>query len=221
MGTMYWQLNDCWPVVSWSSRDYFGKKKALQYALKQAYGQVMISPVVENGHIKVWINSDDLQPNKAIMTVKVLDFNGNVLSDEGFNVDIPENSSLVYYDTLQSVLLGNLNAREVVLQVTLQGAANSLLQKNKLFYFVSPKDLALQNAVIEKKITKTPAGYNIRLNCDKLVKNLQLSTTVKGDFSDNYFDLLPGKPVDIQFKTTVKNAKTAEKITVRSLIDTY
>jgi beta-mannosidase len=46
MGTLYWQLNDCWPVVSWSSRDYFGKKKALMYALPAAYDLVLVSPVV-------------------------------------------------------------------------------------------------------------------------------------------------------------------------------
>lgn len=35
MGTLYWQLNDSWPVVSWSSIDYYGNWKALHYQAKE------------------------------------------------------------------------------------------------------------------------------------------------------------------------------------------
>ena len=43
MGTLYWQLNDCWPAISWSSIDYFGNWKALQYKAKKAFENVLIS----------------------------------------------------------------------------------------------------------------------------------------------------------------------------------
>jgi len=221
MGTMYWQLNDCWPVVSWSSRDYYGKKKALHYAIPAAYDLILISPVIEDGHVKVYISSDDRVLNRAIMTVKVLDFNGNLYSDEGFTVDIPENSSLVYYDTLQSALLGNLDPKEMVLLVTLKSTGFTGMQSKNMLYFVPPKDLELPVPVINKKVTPIPGGYNIKLTCDKLVKNIYLSTSVKGDFSDNYFDMLPGESVDIKFITLKKNAKMGDLIIVKSLIDTY
>jgi len=78
MGSMFWQLNDCWPVVSWSSRDYYHKKKALLFALPSAYANVIISPVTENGHLKVYIVSDELKLHQAIMTVKLMDFEGNL-----------------------------------------------------------------------------------------------------------------------------------------------
>ncbi len=221
MGTMFWQLNDCWPVVSWSSRDYYGKKKALHYALPSAYDLLLISPVVEDGRLKVYISSDDRDFTRATMTVKVLDFSGNLYSDEGFTVDIPGNTSLVYYDTLQSALLGNLNPKEVVILVTLKGVGLSWVKTKNLFYFVSPKDLALPVPIIEKTVTETKTGYNIHLSCDKLVKNLYLSTTVKGEFSDNYFDMLPGESVDILFNTPKKNPKMADLIMLKSLTDTY
>ncbi|MDP1622228.1 MAG: glycoside hydrolase family 2 protein [Bacteroidales bacterium] len=221
MGTMYWQLNDCWPVVSWSSRDYYGKKKALHYAIPAAYDKFLISPVIDDGHIKVYISSDDKELNQAVMTVKVLDFAGNLYSDEGFMTAIPGNSSLVYYDTLQSSLLGNLDPRGLLLLVTLKGFGLSEIEVKNILYFVSPKDLELPLPLVEKVVTETPDGYNIRLSCDKLVKNLYLSTSVKGDFSDNYFDMLPGEAVDIRFTTPKKNPKMGELIVVRSLVDTY
>jgi beta-mannosidase len=182
---------------------------------------VLISPVVEDGHVKVYISTDDPGFARATMTVKLLDFAGNLYSDEGFTVDIPGNSSLVYYDTLQSALLGNLNPKELLLLVTLKGVGFSWIKTKNIYYFASPRDLALPVPVISKTVTQSKNGYTIHLTCDKLVKNLWLSTTVKGEFSDNYFDMLPGESVDVEFITTKKNAKLAELITIRSLVDTY
>jgi beta-mannosidase len=221
MGTMYWQLNDCWPVVSWSSRDYFGKKKALHYALPDAYNPVLISPVVENGHVKVYISSDKQELIQGIMTVKVLDFEGNIHSDEGFSVEIPGDSSLVYYDTLQTALQGNLDPKAVFLLVTLKGSGFPKVEVKNTWYFVAPKDLSLPVPTIEKEVTARPNGYNIHISCDKLVKNLYLSSSQEGNFSNNYFDMLPGESVDIQFITSKKNLKPAEMFEIRSLTDSY
>ena len=72
-----------------------------------------------------------------MMTVKVMDFEGNLYSDDGFRVDIPGNTSLVYYDTLQSALLGRLNPKEVLLLVTLKGDFPAIVAKN-ILYLVPP-----------------------------------------------------------------------------------
>ena len=44
MGSIVWQLNDCWPVASWSSRDYYGRWKALHYVTRKAYADILVSP---------------------------------------------------------------------------------------------------------------------------------------------------------------------------------
>jgi beta-mannosidase len=155
------------------------------------------------------------------MTVKVMDFSGNLYSDEGFDVEIPENSSLVYYDTLQSALTGKLNPRELLLLVTLKGVAFSRIMVKNILYFVPPKDLELPVPEIKKVVTATPSGFNINLSCEKLVKNLYISTSAKGDFSNNYFDLLPGESVDVKFIRKNKSSKKAEEFIVKSLTDTY
>ena len=58
MGTLYWQLNDTWPVVSWSSRDYFGRWKALHYAARDAFAPILISSVLNGDTLEVWGVSD-------------------------------------------------------------------------------------------------------------------------------------------------------------------
>ena len=157
------------------------------------------------------------------MRVELLDFSGKSYSDELFAVDIPGNTSLVYYDTLKSALVGDLSPTKLVLVVTLDGVDKypDRYKEQNLLYFVSPKNLQLPVPVISKKVTETPTGYTIRLSCDKLVKNLFLSTRVKGDFSDNYFDMLPGVPVEVQFITSKKTPGIGDLIVVKSLVDTY
>jgi beta-mannosidase len=223
MGTLYWQLNDCWPGVSWSSRDYYGKKKALHYLLPQVYSKILVSPVKEGGRIKVYISSDDLSNRKAALTVKLLDFAGNSHFEKIIPVDIPANTSLVYWDTLQAALTGNLNPGELVLLVTLEGdnTQSKPVKEKNLLYFVSPKDLLLPVPVISKKIKETPTGYSILLSSDKLAKNIFLSASVKGDFSDNYFDLLPGIPAEVQFSTPKKDLKPGDLFVIKSLADSY
>ena len=58
MGSIFWQLNDCWPVASWSSIDYYGRWKALQYYARRFYAPILVSPHVEDGSLKVYIVSD-------------------------------------------------------------------------------------------------------------------------------------------------------------------
>ena len=223
MGTLYWQLNDCWPVVSWSSRDYYGKKKALQYRLPHLYAKTLVSPVIENGHVKVYVTTDDLSPIKANMSVKLLDFSGRTYTNRTCLVEIPANGSKICFDTLVSALVGKLNPAELVFAVTMEGEDihGENVKADNLLYFVSPKDLLLPVPSISRKIRETPTGYTVLLSSDKLVKNLFLSANLKGSFSDNYFDLLPGVPVEIQFSTTKKSLEIDKLITLKSLVDTY
>ena len=223
MGTLYWQLNDCWPVVSWSSRDYYGKKKALQYRLPHLYAKTLVSPVIENGHVKVYVTTDDLSPIKANMSVKLLDFSGRTYTNRTCLVEIPANGSKICFDTLVSALVGKLNPAELVFAVTMEGENihGENVKAENLLYFVSPKDLLLPVPSISRKIRETPTGYTVLLSSDKLVKNLFLSANLKGSFSDNYFDLLPGVPVEIQFSTTKKSLEIDKLITLKSLVDTY
>ena len=60
MGSLYWQLNDCWPVASWSGIDYFGKWKALHYTVKDVFSNFLISHEINNDSLEVFVVSDSL-----------------------------------------------------------------------------------------------------------------------------------------------------------------
>src|SRR5580698_6605691 len=96
MGSLYWQLNDCWPVASWSSIDSFGRWKALQYYARRFYSPLLISPVVEDGSINVYAVSDKTTPTDAEVRLRLMSMDGRVLDEEHHKVTLPALSSASY-----------------------------------------------------------------------------------------------------------------------------
>ena len=88
MGSIFWQLNDCWPVASWSSIDYYGRWKALQYYARRFYAPILVSPHVEDGSVKVYIVSDKTDSTPASLRVRLMDFDGKVLLEEKHDVEL-------------------------------------------------------------------------------------------------------------------------------------
>ena len=68
-GLLYWQLNDCWPVASWSSIDYFGRWKALHYYAKRFFAPLLLS-CKEEGILTQDININ-AAPNHCIKNLQV------------------------------------------------------------------------------------------------------------------------------------------------------
>jgi beta-mannosidase len=194
MGSMYWQLNDCWPAVSWSSIDFLGNWKALHYDAKKAFKNVLTSSVVENDTLKTYVINDEMKLQRGDLSIRILDFNGKELWAicDTISVD-PLSSQIKYQLNLKSL---KFNKNEVVLET---GFNNQI----SYFYFVRPKELLLPTSEIEQTITKTDSGFTIELLSQTLQKDVFLFSNSKGHFSDNYFDLIPNERKIIEFKTRV------------------
>src|SRR6185295_18349763 len=82
MGSLYWQLNDCWPVASWSSIDYYGRWKALHYTVKEAFQKYLISVDDTGKFFVIYITSDDTGPSKAVLRLITEDFSGHILRSD-------------------------------------------------------------------------------------------------------------------------------------------
>ena len=77
MGSLFWQLNDNWPVVSWSAIDYYGNWKALMYQSKRAFAPILIDTIREDNDLCVYLISDELHDRDDVsMTVELMDFDG-------------------------------------------------------------------------------------------------------------------------------------------------
>ncbi len=206
MGTLYWQLNDCWPVVSWSSIDFFGNWKALHYKAKKSYDNTIVSTYRSKNTLEFYIINDELKEIEDQLNIAIIDFDGNEIWKAMTTARVPSNSSNVYY----SLNIENLDLNEK--NITIVTTFN---HQTRLSYLAHPKDLDLKQAVIDYHITKTESGFNISLNSATLQKDVFLDTKAKGHFSDNYFDLLPNKIVTVSFITS--NNESLEDLQVRSL----
>ena len=219
MGSLYWQLNDCWPVVSWSSRDYYGMKKTLHFFASKFYNDVLISPVIEGEKIKVYVISDRRRAEKNTIRLTLMDFDGNVLFETFKYIDLPPNSCAVYFDTTQSALLQGVDTSQVVLSTALLGLPG--INSFNLLFFKPIKDLNLPRPQFTIRVSANEIGYRIRVLSDKMAKNVHLTVNAPGELRDNDFDILPQDGYEVQFVTHKRIPNLISLITVTSLVDTY
>ena len=173
MGTLYWQLNDCWPVVSLSSRDYNGNQKALHYYVKNEYATLLVSPIIQNGKLQIFVISDSLKDCNADLHLYLTDFRGQKSFDTLIQVTIKTNSSACFFETLISNLIQGKDPGRLVFTAQLTSGNRRLSQNN--IYFSPVKNLLLEKPFISKSIKKTQKGFLITLTTDRLAKNIYLS----------------------------------------------
>ena len=87
MGAIYWQLNDCWPVASWASIDYFGRWKALHYAAKRFFARRLATALDEDGRISYYVHNEEREPYSGVLRVEVRDRDLRIL----FEDEVPVN----------------------------------------------------------------------------------------------------------------------------------
>jgi beta-mannosidase len=228
MGSLFWQIDDCWPVASWSSIDYYGRWKALQYYARRFYNDLLVSPHPEGDAINLYVVSDRTQPTPARLTATLMDFAGHALSQTNTDVTIVPLASKSY---LSLPVKGLLEAHDtgaapdthgVVLYCEL--SVNGQVVSTNRYFFRPFKELNMPAPQISAEVTRTRVGFAVNLSTDKYARAVYLAAPgLDGAFVDNYFDLLPGKPAQVLFRPAraVTLADLRAKLRVRSLVDAF
>ncbi len=221
MGSIFWQLNDCWPVASWSSIDYYGRWKALQYYARRFYAPILVSPHVEDGSVKVYVVSDKTEAKPAMLRVRLMDFAGKVLRDETHAVNVAPLASQVYLDwPLSKIAAAAIDTSRVFVVADLS-ADGSEISRN-LIYLVPVKQVHLPPAPLSVETTGENGSYRIRVTSPVLARSVYLSFgSLDVNVSDNYFDLLPGETVEIAATTSSSLADLKSQLKVISLVDAF
>jgi beta-mannosidase len=203
MGSLYWQINDCWPVASWSGIDYYGKWKALHYFAKEACKNQIISVVIEKGKLLIFGVSDLPQKTSAVIRLNLADFNGLSLWNRPVKVSLPANSSALVYSLDLKELPLNYRKNDVFLTATLVIGTNEIDQE--FVYFAKPRELKLPDPGIKTRISDKGDHFVIEITTQKLCKNLMLiSDNTDVQFSDNFFDMQPGETRLITCPATIR-----------------
>lgn len=194
MGSLFWQLNDSWPVVSWSSIDYYGNWKAMQYQSQRAFAPVLINAIKEGDDLCVYLISDELQDRDDVrLTVELMDFDGKSHGKWTHSGKLSANTSMLFLKKRVDEFLSKQDAATSFLRFTLK-AKNGASLADEVFYFAYPKDQKLPEARIETSVKRRGEAIEMTLKADKLARDIFIEVPVQGvRFSDNFFDLLPGQ----------------------------
>lgn len=192
MGSLYWQLNDSWPVVSWSSIDYYGNWKAMHYQGKRAFAPVLLNAFKEGETLNIYTLSDELKAYKNVsLQMQLMDFDGKVLNKKTIKGEVPANMSTLFHKEDYGELATNPN--NTFLLLTLKDQSGKVLS-DIVYYFSYPKDQDLLGTQIRYKVKQMDGKCEITLSAKQLARDVFIEIPYQGArFTDNFFDLIPGK----------------------------
>ncbi len=221
MGTLYWQINDCWPVASWSSRDYYGRWKALHYYVARAFDDILVSPLVIDDTLETWVVSDRLRPIRGKLNVDIYTLNGQRVNGIERSIRLNADESLKVCELNVKKLIGNYSPSEVVVHCSFTPNGEKKQYANNC-YLLKHKDINFPKAKIEKTIEPKEYGYLLTLQSDKFACGVCLELDGQDYFfTDNYFDLMPGKKVVIKAHTDLPLQEFKQQLRIKTLKETY
>lgn len=229
MGAIYWQLNDCWPVASWSSIDYYGRYKALQYYAKKFYAKELVSAVVDNdtkvdylvscGKQKINVYFISEKEEKKNYTIKAIfsKFDGEIIEEitDDFEIEPFSSRCLMKMDAAY-----NLDEQmNTFMRVIVYDKDENVITESDAC-FLKDKYLNLRKPNIKYKLECNGDEYFIHLMSNTYTKYVWVDLK-KDDviFSDNFFNLYPYETKVISFKS--KKKITEKDIKIINLVDSY
>jgi beta-mannosidase len=224
MGCVYWQYNDTWPSTSWSSVDYFGRWKALQYLAKRFYAPVLVSGVedAKAGTVDVHVTSDRLADCKGQVSWTVTDVAGKPLQSGSKEVDIPARKS----QPVQTVALGDLlkTRKPEDLLVWLKVVVDGTTESENLVTLTYPRAIELVDPQLTSQVVEHDGRFKVILKAahPALWTWLELDG-VDARLSDNFVHVSQDHPVTIEVSPArpMSRDEFQKALRVRSLYDTY
>jgi beta-mannosidase len=224
MGCVYWQYNDIWPGMSWSSVDYFGRWKALHYLAAKFYAPLLVSGLenTKDGSMELFVTSDLLESKQGKVSWNVTDLAGKTLRRDSLDVKIPAR---------KSEKVGTLDLQEQVgehgangLLTWLKLEADGKTVSENLVLFALPKELKLLDPQLSSSVEKSGDGFwvTIRSQAPALWVWLGLENA-DAKYGDNFIHLLPDAPrtIWVQPRRALTPEAFVKELRVRSLFDTY
>lgn len=200
MGTLFWQHNDCWPVASWASRDYYGRWKAQHYYVRKAYDDILISSVVEGDDLIVYAVSDRLENTSGRLQLQVCQFDGTVVHHWGKSVGISGNDSRVCFSAPLAKLLEGADRGTVYVRVDYTDKSGRVYHNN--YCLGKQKDMDYPKVDLQTEVRSIEGGYEVMVSADKFARAVCLSVADNESvYSDNYFDVQPKSSVQVQVRT--------------------
>lgn len=225
MGAIYWQLNDCWPVASWASIDYFGRWKALHYYARRFFSPRMVTAKAEDAKLRMWVHNDSRTALEGTVEVELRDTAYGLLAHMEVPVQVPP-LSVTELDPIDFMQELAERGQDTVF------VAYRLCEKNNTGAYAStlfcrPKQMELPRPNYTVHVLDCGNVFDIYVKSDCYAHQVEIETNLTDrPFSDNYFSLCTPQGVHVALeKDSVAPGVTAEQLReslqVRSVADTF
>jgi beta-mannosidase len=229
MGTLYWQLNDCWPVASWASIDSLGRWKALHYMARNFFAPVLVSGLEDKkkGTVEIHVTNDGAQAADVEIKWTLTTATGKSIISDKMIAKVPSRKNKRITTVKLKQYLDEYGPRNLMLWLEL--VEKRKIVSNNFVTFARPKHLELENPklalkVIDDKDQPEGSDFLVVLKARKPALWTWLELKTGGaKFSDNFFHVRPGRPVKVRVKTNRKMTaeRAREMLVARSLYDTF
>jgi len=218
MGSLYWQLNDCWPGASWSSIDYFGKWKALHYKVRNAFKPLIVSHEILDSNLQIVVTSDLIDSFEGEVEVTCLPFKGDsFLKKWTKKIDLKPLEARTVLSILKNQIPPNS-----YLEIALKNKEKLISSKN--VYLKPFKELDIPNPELEfeTKIEEKENRIFVTIKSKYFAKGVWISSNSENNFSDNFFDLpiLGEKTIILKIKDQEDIQQVVRSLKVKSLWNT-
>jgi len=198
MGSLYWQLNDVWPGASWSSVDWFGRWKALQFHARRFYAPVAVAALRDAaGRTSVSVLNDRTQALHGELRLRVMTLDGQTLRDERRSVEIVPLAATAFATYTDAELLGNADptATVAVFELQVDGEAAS----RGVVYFRAAKEMHWPGDGLHAQLRRAGAGYVLDVQAAHFARAVWIDFgAADAELSDNALTLLPGERVSLR-----------------------
>lgn len=198
MGYLVWQLNDCWPTVSWAGVDYYGRWKGQQYRLKRAFAPIMVSALDDGTKVGLYVNNDCPALVKADVMWTLYNRDENSVKEGCSQVKIlPQTAMCAVEVDFSDIIKG----KEKHHYLAYSAFVDDVEVSSSVMLFVSPKEYIFCPPNIQFSIMDEGDQYHISFISNALAFNVALELqNCDAIFSDNFFHLLPDTAKSIYLK---------------------
>lgn len=217
MGSLYWQLNDVWPGASWSSVDWFGRWKALQFHARRFYAPVAVAALRNpEGSTALSLLNDRARALRGELRLRLMTLDGKLLRDERRPVELAPLSAAKLADYTDRDLLGGADPASTVAVFDLQVAGEPV--SRRVVYFKAAKDMRWPDPGANAELRQDGTGFVIELRAAKLARAVWIDFgDVDAEISDNAMTLLPGESMTLHIASKANLATLRKSLRLRSL----
>lgn len=217
MGMLYWQLNDVWPAISWSSIDWSGRWKALHYWARRFFAPLAVDAGWIDGRLAIRAANDGHDPAEVEMLIRRVDLVDGVVGEAAIPLTVPPDRAVAAETGGADVAHAEDGRTIFVVDVARGGVVDPMLRTTVLP--VRPKRLELPAAGLS--LRNVPGGVSVAAEATALFAWVDVPGR-RCLLSDNSFTLLPGEARLLQAAARDGGPDPdAGAMVVRSLRDTY